>query len=314
MRKIIDWGVLITVAAIGGYLIYQHPAQVRGLISMIEARVAPCSSPITYSIGSIDPRFGISETKVRAQLRAAETMWEEPSGKDLFEYVANGGAVTVDFVYDERQAATDKLETLGMVIDESKGSYEELKAQYDSLGNTIEAKQSAYKQKIAAYEEREAAYNAQVEKWNAEGGAPPREYAKLTAEKAALQREVARIKTLERELNEDIDTFNALATTLNQLIVRLNLNVRQYNQTGAKGGEFEEGLYELQNGVETITIYEFSNTTKLVRVLAHEFGHALDLDHVEDEKAIMYEINKGTALKATDADVAELNSVCRTKS
>ena len=100
MRKIIDWGVLITVAAIGGYLIYQHPAQVRGLISMIEARVAPCSSPITYSIGSIDPRFGISETKVRAQLRAAETMWEEPSGKDLFEYVANGGAVTVDFVYD----------------------------------------------------------------------------------------------------------------------------------------------------------------------------------------------------------------------
>ena len=70
----------------------------------------------------------------------------------------------------------------------------------------------------------------------------------------------------------------------------------------------------MQNGVETITIYEFSNTTKLVRVLAHEFGHALDLDHVEDEKAIMYEINKGTALKATDADVAELNSVCRTKS
>ena len=306
--------MMLLAVTLGGVLLaYQYPAQVRYLTRLVQTTIAPCSSPVTYSIGSIDPRFDLPKSTVIKNVQQAEAIWEKPSDKDLFQYVEEGGDLTVSFVYDERQEATDKLATLGIKIDESKATYDSLRARYDRLSADVESQQIQYKAYIAAYQKREAAYNAEVERWNDAGGAPPREYAKLSAEKAALRDQVTNLRAKERQLNADIDTLNALATALNQLIVHLNLNVEQYNHTGARGGEFEEGLYEVKNGATTITIYEFSNTTKLVRVLAHELGHALDLEHVEGEKAIMYEINKGTELKTTEADMEELARVCRTK-
>ena len=311
MRRLIDWLLLVAVIGAGVFLAYQFPAQTRHLMRVAQTYISPCSTPITYSIGEVDPRFNLPRSTVIHNVQQAENLWEEPSGKDLFQYIEENGEITVRFVYDERQEATDKLAAIGIKIDESRATYDSLRARYDALSAKVEQEQAVYKEKLAEYHANEEAYNAEVERWNEAGGAPPAEYAKLNAEKAALRDQVATIKRMERQLNADIDTLNALATTLNQLIVHLNLNVEQYNRTGARGGEFEEGLYEVKKGITTISIFEFSNTTKLIRVLAHELGHALDLEHVEDEQAIMYEINKGSSLEPTEADLAELARVCR---
>ena len=112
-------------------------------------------------------------------------------------------------------------------------------------------------------------------------------------------------------MNADIETLNAIGTSLNKLIAELNLNVERYNQAGASaGGECEEGAYVSEAGSQRIDIYEYSSHTELVRVLAHELGHALGLGHVGDAEAIMYKVNQGKKLTVAQDDITELHAVC----
>ncbi|OGG49659.1 hypothetical protein A2763_03185 [Candidatus Kaiserbacteria bacterium RIFCSPHIGHO2_01_FULL_54_36] len=311
MRRAIDfliWALLLGGAAYFGYL---HQTEVMVAARQIEAKFLPCRSPITYSLGAIDPQFGMGTSTLIARLKEAETIWEQPSGRDLFAYAASGGAVTVNLVYDYRQQATDKMKASGIQITRSLSSYESLKAQYERMERSISAEKAALQKNIATYEAREAAYNAEVEKWNRKGGAPPATYDRLQEEKAALQGQVQAIKAAQAKVNADIDTLNALGASLNKLIAELNLNVEKYNQAGASAGkEFEEGTYESRAGEQRIDIYEYSSRTELVRVLAHEFGHAFGIGHVADPEAIMYEINRSDTLVLSADDTAALDAAC----
>ncbi len=308
-RRVLDWTVLLAVLGVGGYWVYAHHAQVQTAVQLVRSQVAPCSSPVTYSLGSIDPRFGIATSTFIADMKEAASIWAQ-SGKTLLQYEPEGGAVTVSLVYDARQAATDQLKAAGIQVDQSKATYDSLKRRYDALSAQVDAEQAAYDERVATYKSDESAYNTAVGQWNAQGGAPPDVYTQMQQQQQALQSEYSSVKSQESALNADISMLNALATTINQLIVQLNLNVQQYNRTGTAQGEFEEGVYVLADGAQTINIYEFSGHVELVRVLAHEMGHALGLQHVADPQAIMYHLNSGTNLTLAKADLAELDSAC----
>lgn len=310
-RRVVDVVILLAVLGGAGYFALTHQDLVLQVTRQVEARFLACRSPVTYSLGTIDARFGISKATLIADLKEAEALWEKSSDKDLFEYRSDGGDVVVNFVYDYRQQASDRMAASGIRIDKSRASFDALKAQYDSRAARIASAKAVLAAAIAAYESGYQTYNAEVAKWNKQGGAPPAEYDRLQAEKATLDAEAQKIKSQESALNADIEILNAMGTSLNKLIAELNLNVDRYNQAGAStGGEFEEGAYISEAGSQRIDVYEYSNHTELVRVLAHELGHALGLGHVADAEAIMYKVNQGKKLTLAQDDITELNAVC----
>ena len=301
------------LAALGG-AVYQwrhHKDQYRAIAQILKGRVFPCSSPITYSIGAIDPGYTITPEELAGALREAETAWEGPARKNLFEFTPSSGAVTVLFVYDNRQASLDKLKALGISADQTLESYKALKARYDELLARLDSNEARLKEILVRYKQREAAYNAEVGQLNRQRNASPAQARRARSSRAALATQFGGIKMIENAVNSDVDTLNALGTTLNQLIVQLNINVAQYNRTGSALGRHEEGLYRILGGRQTIEIYKYTDRAQLVSLLAHEMGHALGLDHVPGSESLMYPVNNGGSLQLTDSDMAELNRVCR---
>jgi hypothetical protein len=303
---------LIPLLVLGAFA-YVYRAPVTVFAFQTVQQVAPCRIPITYTIGSIDPRFGISEARLQTALSSGEAVWEKAAGRDLFKYMATGTAqVRVNLVYDTRQETTDKLNKIGISLNSSVASYEALKAQYAAALEKYQSERAAFNSAFATYESDVRAYETEVRKWNAGGGAPPEAAAKLTAQKRALESRQASLMQRQSVLNQEADSVNAMVAGVNRLAKSLNMQVTQYNTTGqSTGEEFEEGVFESAPGREKIDIYEYDSDARLKRLIAHELGHALGMDHVADPKAIMYRLNQSETDNPTADDLTEMRRVCR---
>ncbi len=272
--------------------------------------IKPCSNPIEYSIGSFDPRFQISRTEFLSAVSAAEAIWEEPTGQNLFEYNPNA-PMKINLIYDYRQEATDRLTSLGYKIENTQSSYNTLKARYDSLLPQYEQQKAVLDSLIKQFQTRKAAYDEQVDYWNQQGGAPKETAQSLNAEHDALIKLAAKIKAQEKIVNDTVADINKLVEVLNNLAAQLKLNVSNYNTVGqTRGEEFAEGLFIQDATGKTINIYEFNQRDELIRVLAHEMGHALGLEHVDDADSIMYHLNESENAVLTAADKDQLKLVC----
>jgi hypothetical protein len=270
----------------------------------------PCREPITYRIGKVDQRFALDPKEFRAIVQQAADLWGKPFSRALFREDPRG-AIELQVIYDHRQAATDRLKKLNYRIDFSKNSYDELIARRESLKSEFTQKDASLREDLRAYEGRVIAFNTETETWNRQGGGPESILQKLVSEKNELTALKAAFDLRREEMKGLVETINSLVVVINEIAINHNLDLVDHQNTGnVLGREFCEGIYEKKKGRQTITIYQFENRDRLVRVLAHEFGHALGLNHSEDQEALMYRLNDSLSLDLSPDDKAALRKRC----
>ena len=307
------FGIFFILLLILGFGFY-YRSSINSFIQNFLHRIQPCEQPIIYSIADIDPRFGISQTKLLDDIAQAEKIWESAINKNLFEYSPTG-KLKISLIYDYRQEATDNLKRLGIIIRDDTSTYDTLKAKYNVLNAQYYKEKTYLENLIKSYNASKNTYDKDINYRNSQGGASKAEYDSLEQRRIILNNQAATINKTQRSLNALVDPINSMVVILNKLVYSLNLQVGKYNGIGGSTGkEFNEGEYISNASGTTIDIFQFNDENQLIRVLAHELGHALGLlGHLDNPKAIMYRLNEGANAELTADDIAILKKQCGIK-
>jgi predicted Zn-dependent protease len=292
---LLSFAAIIVVASIGYTKIY----------------AVPCKSPIEYSIGTFDTKFGITREQFLADTQAGESLWEKAAGKELFDYNPSA-KFKINLIYDERQRAVLQKQRTESGLEAAEETFRAADQKFTAMKAAYEAESAAYERKTEQFKKDQAAYESEVSYWNKRGGAKQSEYEKLEEERQRLNSTAKELNVLATSLNQQSEELNALLKVRNQAAQNYNTLVQTYNSKYASGLEFDQAEY--RSGEKEINVYEFKTRGDLRFALAHELGHALGLDHVDNAQSVMYYMSGGQGQFVLSAeDLAELKNICGKK-
>lgn len=247
----------------------------------------PCTKPITWTVGTVDPRFNLTRDQFIANVKQAAAIWSQEEGKNLFVYDPEG-KLSINLIFDQRQQSQNKINALDSQLENQK--------------NKLSLDINSYRQQVTDFKARLDSYNKEVAKWNSQGGAPQDIFDKLNQEQKDLQAEANRLNATAKKLNLNSENYNLGVGNLNSEIQNFNQDLVQ---------KPEEGIF--MGPEDRIEIYFNNNKLELEHTLAHELGHAVGVDHNENPKSIMYPFTTQIT-KLSDDDKQALADTCRPRS
>jgi predicted Zn-dependent protease len=261
---------------------------------------------VTYKISSIDDKFSLSKEEAIRYAASSSVIWNDGLGKKVLEYNEKG-MIDIKFVFDQRQIDTiernileerakqknDELVVSLQEINTRKDRFEKLKADFENDWNN--------------FSNNLKAYNTNISQINASGGLDSLQLQSYDQLRKDLEQKGSGFEVRKNEINNYLDDMNSKVKNYNNLISEVNNIVKQVNSKVTKS--FEQGYYQNKK----ITLYEYSSTSTLTRLIAHELGHALGIGHVKNEKSIMYYLNSATTSQLSKEDISAYAILCPQK-
>lgn len=287
----------------------------------------PCMLPLAWRVARVDPVFGLDSAGAVALVAEAAALWEAAVGRPMFRQDDRDG-FPVRFLLRESEEGREADLTAAAF----RRAEEEYRAAADLLGTRLvelqerladeEVRRLDHLERVSGFEAEVDGHNREVEGWRDRGGAPEEVAAALQEREAALVAERTRL-TGERTALE------ALRDTLASVEAGLRGDLEAHRERGEElqerlpsvreqAGFYREAIRAGADGTPVvgreIRVHRPGDRADLVRILAHELGHALGLPHLDVPGALMAaEYNRmedrGAPVVGA-ADVARFQALC----
>jgi predicted Zn-dependent protease len=300
-------GIVIGFTVLLGGIIY-----LKNDAGIIQSGYLPCNEPLTYRIGNIDDRFGITEVELKKLMEEVSVLWSEATGNSVIHY-HESGTINVNLIYAEQQLLTDSERQFRDRLSAEEQSISVAEREYQHLNQTFNEMESEYREDSNRLQTEIEALNSWVNRMNNEGGFSDRDVEIFESRKQEIDQKTTELNRRAVQLQQAAERLNRTIDQLNRRIDQKNILVNEYNQTFTGTNRFTQGAYENIGNQKRINIYQFSDHDELRLVIAHEVGHALGVGHVDNSKSIMYHLmgNQNIqGLKLTPEDIDALKVLC----
>ncbi len=98
-----------------------------------------CTKPITWRVGSIDPRFKIDEETLKNLMKDVQQVWSDAIDSSLIEY-SDSGEVAIHVIYSEDQGITDEQMKLTEKLRKMRMKYYSIKMDYQRKSEKVQKK------------------------------------------------------------------------------------------------------------------------------------------------------------------------------
>lgn len=273
----------------------------------------PCSDPLTFRVGEIDERFSITREELIGLIEDVVEVWSEAAGTTVVMYDENGD-IAVNLVYAEVQQLSDREKQHRDRLDHEEFSITVLENEYQRMNRQHEADVARYEEDSRNLQLRIDQMNEWVVQKNNEGGFNEQDLDQYENRKQEIDRIKQELAQRESMLEQKADELNEKIGFLNSKIERKNKLVDDYNLMFSGVRKFTQGAYEWTSDSRSINIFHFIDKDELRLVLAHEMGHALGLNHVQNARSVMYELMGSQArpgIELSDEDMNALRNICQ---